>query len=100
MGRYNYLTINIHEHTIVITMQSTIIQIGNSKGVRLTKEVLILSGIKKDIEIKVKKGEIKIIPKINTKNINEFAVASEASFAQDWLRPEEEEVWKIYQLDK
>lgn len=87
-------------HTIVITMQSTIIQIGNSKGVRLPKEVLILSGIKKDIEIKVKRGEIKILPKKNVKNINEFAVASEASFAKDWLRPEEEEAWKTYQLGK
>lgn len=81
-------------------MQSTIIQIGNSKGVRLPREVLILSGIKKDIEIKVKRGEIKILPKKNVKNINEFAIASEASFAKDWLRPEEEEAWKIYQSDK
>ena len=87
-------------HTIVITMQSTIIQIGNSKGVRLPKEVLILSGIKKDIEIKVKRGEIKILPKKNVKNINEFAAASEASFAKDWLRPEEEEAWKTYQSGK
>lgn len=94
------MTINEHVHTIVITMQSTIIQIGNSKGVRLPKEVLILSGIKKDIEIKVKKGEIKIVPTKITKNINEFAAASEASFAKDWLRPEEEEAWKSYQLDK
>jgi len=91
------LTINAYVHTLVITMQSTIIQIGNSKGVRLPKEVLILSGIKKDIEIKVKKGEIKILPIKSVKNINEFAVASEASFAKDWLRPEEEEAWKTYQ---
>jgi antitoxin component of MazEF toxin-antitoxin module len=94
------LTINTYVHTIVITMQSKIIQIGNSKGVRLPKEVLILSGIEKDIEIKVKRGEIKIIPKKNVKNINEFAVASEASFAKDWLRPEEEEAWKTYQSGK
>lgn len=96
----DYLTINALVHTIVITMQSTIIQIGNSKGVRLPKEVLILSGIKKDIEIKVKRGEIKILPKKVAKNINEFAIASEATFAKDWLRPEEEEAWKTYQLDK
>ena len=94
------MTIDARVPTIVITMQSTIIQIGNSKGVRLPKEVLILSGIKKDIEIKVKRGEIKILPKKNAKNINGFAVASEASFAKDWLRPEEEEAWKTYQLDK
>lgn len=86
--------------TIVITMQSTIIQIGNSKGVRLPKDVLILSGIKKDIEIKVKKGEIKILPAKNPETRDDFAIASEASFAKDWLRPEEEEAWKIYQSGK
>ena len=87
-------------HTIVITMQSAIIQIGNSKGVRLPKEVLILSGIQKDIEIKVKRGEIKITPRKNIQNSPEFAVASEASFAKDWLRPEEDKAWKIYQSVK
>ena len=81
-------------------MLSTIIQIGNSKGVRLPKEVLIISGIKKDIYIKFKEGEIKIIPAKNTKTINEFARASESSFAKDWQRPEEEEAWKSYQSDK
>jgi antitoxin component of MazEF toxin-antitoxin module len=81
-------------------MQSAIIQIGNSRGVRLPKEVLILSGIQKDIEIKVKRGEIKITPVKNTQNSPEFAMASEASFAKDWLRPEEDEAWKIYQSVK
>jgi antitoxin component of MazEF toxin-antitoxin module len=81
-------------------MRSTIIRIGNSKGVRLPKEALILSGIEKDIEIKVKRGEIKIIPNKNPETVNIFAAASEASFAKDWLRPEEEDAWKIYQSGK
>ena len=83
--------------TIVITVQSTIIQIGNSKGVRLPKDVLTLSGINKNIEIKVKRGEIKIVPAKENKKNDDFAVASEESFAKDWLRPEEEEAWKVYQ---
>jgi antitoxin component of MazEF toxin-antitoxin module len=77
-------------------MQSTIIQIGNSKGVRLPKDILILSGIGKDIDIQVKKGEIKIIPAKKNKKITEFA----AAFAKDWLRPEEDEAWKSYQSGK
>jgi antitoxin component of MazEF toxin-antitoxin module len=81
-------------------MKSTIIRIGNSKGVRLPKEVLILSGIEKDIEIKVKRGEIKIVPNKNTETVNAFATTSEASFAKDWLRPEEEDAWKNYQSGK
>lgn len=83
--------------TIVITMQSTIIQIGNSKGVRLPKDILILSGINKNIEIKVKRGEIKIVP-IKEKSIpDDFSKSSEESFAKDWLRPEEDKAWQIYQ---
>ncbi len=81
-------------------MQSSIIRIGNSKGVRLTKEVLIRSGIKEDVIITVKPGVIKITPvKVNRAG-NDLTVASEASFAKDWLRPEEEEAWRSYQLDK
>lgn len=83
--------------TIVITMQSTIIQIGNSKGIRLTKDILTLSGIGKNVEIKVKRGEIKIVPAKEKKNVDDFATASEEVLAKDWLRPEEEEAWKIYQ---
>lgn len=78
-------------------MKSTIIQIGNSKGVRLPKDALILSGIEKNIEIKVKRGEIKILPIKETKQPDDFAVVSEEAFAKDWLRPEEEEAWKVYQ---
>ncbi len=83
--------------TIVITMRSTIIQIGNSRGVRLPKDALTLSGIKKNIEIKVKRGEIKIVPAKDSKGTDDFAIASEESFAKDWLRPEEEKAWKVYQ---
>jgi virulence-associated protein VagC len=78
-------------------MRSTIIQIGNSKGVRLPKDILILSGIKKNIEIRVKRGEIKIVPIKDDQKVDDFGVASEESFAKDWLRPEEEEAWKVYQ---
>ena len=78
-------------------MRSTIIQIGNSKGVRLPKDVLTLSGISKNIEIKVKRGEIKIIPIKEITNSDDFSRSSEESFAKDWLRPEEDKAWQIYQ---
>ena len=81
-------------------MKATIIAIGNSRGVRIPKPLLKESGIEKDVDISVKKGEIKIVPMKTPKNINEFAGLSEASFAKDWLRPEEEEAWKIYQSGK
>lgn len=78
-------------------MKSALIQIGNSKGIRLTKDILILSGIKKKVEIRVKRGEIRILPIAENNDVDNFAVVSEESFAKDWLRPEEEEAWKVYQ---
>ena len=78
-------------------MRTTIITIGNSKGIRIPKPLLKESGIDTDVNISVKKGEIKIVPIVKAKNLNDFAKASEASFSKDWLRPEEEEAWKIYQ---
>lgn len=84
----------------VITMKSTIITIGNSKGIRIPKPLLKESGIDRDVDISVKNGEIKIVPITAPKHPDDFAKASEAVFSRDWLRPEEEEAWKIYQSDK
>lgn len=81
-------------------MKSKIIPIGNSKGVRIPKPALEESGLDGDVDIVVKKGEIKIVPAKKASGTDEFAAASEKVFARDWLRPEEEEVWKIYQQDK
>jgi excisionase family DNA binding protein len=41
--------------------------------------------------------ELSAARKGKSKNIDDFAIASEESFAKDWLRPEEEEAWKVYQ---
>lgn len=84
----------------VITMKSKIIPIGNSKGIRIPKLALEESGINGDVDIVVKKGEIRIVPAKKQPSPDEFTAASEKVFARDWLRPEEEEVWKIYQQDK
>lgn len=81
-------------------MKSTIIKIGNSKGIRIPKPLLEESGIEKNVEISAKNGEIKITPSKKRAGIDPFLKASEAVFAKDWLREEEEEAWKAYQLGK
>ena len=43
-------------------MQTTIIKIGNSKGIRIPKPLLEQCGIEKEVELKVKKNEIIIKP--------------------------------------
>jgi antitoxin MazE len=77
-------------------MRTSIITIGNSKGIRIPKPLLEESGIDREVEITVKPGEIKVVP-ATEKKADYFAAASEASFAKDWMRPEEEEAWKSYQ---
>ncbi len=72
-------------------MQTTIISIGNSRGIRIPKVLLAESGIVKDVEIKVKAGELRIRP---IKPITaRQARLSESVLATDWNRPEEEEAW-------
>ena len=77
-------------------MRTSIVSIGNSKGVRIPKVLLEESGIKDDVEIKAKKGEIRIVPvrKKRILYIDPITLASESVLAKDWLRPEEDEAWK------
>ena len=78
-------------------MRTTIVRIGNSKGIRIPKPLLIESGITGDVDITAKKGELKI-KAINSKlTPPETALLSERAFARDWNRPEEEEAWKALQ---
>lgn len=75
-------------------MTTTIISIGNSRGIRIPKPILEESGIGKHVELKVKKGEIRIIPLPSKKNVSESSILSEKVLAGDWDRPEEDNAWK------
>lgn len=75
-------------------MKSTLVPIGNSRGVRIPKPFLEESGIVKDIEIFVEKGEIRIVPaKPTEEELADTALLSQASLAAGWDRPEEDEAW-------
>lgn len=79
-------------------MITTIISIGNSKGIRIPKLFLDESGLDNEVELEVKKGEIRIIPaKIKKNNNNDILFLSEKSLEADWNRPEEDEAWKNLQ---
>jgi antitoxin component of MazEF toxin-antitoxin module len=78
----------------VITMKTSIVAIGNSKGIRLPKVLLEESGIVKEVEIKVVKGGLRITPiKPPKSTTSEPAVLSEKALAKDWDRPEEDRAW-------
>lgn len=79
----------------VITVKTTIISIGNSRGVRIPKPLLEESGLGKNVELKVAKGEIKIVPslpELKTPHLNEEYLLSLSSL-KDWDTPEEDAAW-------
>lgn len=79
-------------------MITTIISIGNSRGIRIPKLLLEESGLDNEVELEVKKGEIRIIPaKLKKNSINDTLLLSEKSLGADWNRPEEDEAWKKLQ---
>ena len=77
----------------VITMKTTIISIGNSKGVRIPKPLLETSGLDGSVELKVKRGEIRIVAAKPDISPLDTALASEKALSKDWLRSEEDEAW-------
>lgn len=79
-------------------MITTIIAIGNSKGIRIPKLVLTESGLSGEVQLQVKKGEIKIVPpSVKDKSISSALLMSEKALAADWNRPEEDKAWASLQ---
>ena len=78
-------------------MITSIITVGNSKGIRIPKPLLKESGLEKDVELKVKKGEIRIIPAVKRKVMSADLALSEKVLATDWNRKEEDKAWKDLQ---
>lgn len=82
----------------VITMLATIIAIGNSRGIRIPKPLLNESGLGEQVELQVKRGEIRIIPVAQKiKSVASTLLLSERTLATDWNRPEEDEAWSSIQ---
>jgi antitoxin component of MazEF toxin-antitoxin module len=77
-------------------MKALIITIGNSKGIRIPKPLLEESGLSGVVELKVIRGEIRIIPAPKAskarKVLNEEYVLSFKSLS-DWDSPEEDKAW-------
>ncbi len=79
-------------------MITTLIPIGNSRGIRIPKPLINESGLEDKVELKVKKGEIRIIA-APEKDASKTATAllSEKTLGADWNRPEEDEAWASLQ---
>ncbi len=77
-------------------MITTIIAIGNSRGVRIPKPILKESCLGDQVEIQVKKGEIKITPAL-VKNPSAKTLLLSEKALSDWNRPEEDKAWASLQ---
>lgn len=79
-------------------MITTLIAIGNSRGVRIPKPLLNESGLGNEVELQVKKGEIRIIAAPRKDNsAADTLLLSEKSLSADWNKPEEDEAWASLQ---
>ncbi len=74
-------------------MKTSIIKIGNSKGVRIPKVMLEEAKLYGSAEMRVENGVLTIRPIYDELTARELAILSEASLA-DWNSPEEDEAWK------
>lgn len=79
-------------------MITTLIAIGNSRGVRIPKPLLNESGLSNQVELRVKKGEIRITAVSEKKRpVAASLLLSEKILASDWNRPEEDDAWASLQ---
>lgn len=79
-------------------MITTLISIGNSRGIRIPKPLISESGLGDEVELQVKKGEIRILAVASkSRKVSSTALLSEKSLASDWNRPEEDEAWASLQ---
>lgn len=78
-------------------MITTIIAIGNSRGVRIPKPLLSESGLEDKVELQAKRGEIKIIAAPVRKAATATLALSEKALGVDWNRPEEDKAWESLQ---
>ncbi len=92
------LTSGIYVSTMYVHMITSIITIGNSRGIRIPKVLLEESGLDDKVELKVKAGEIRIasVKKLK-KNNGDTLSLSQKALSADWDRPEEDEAWESLQ---
>ncbi|MEI9914404.1 MAG: hypothetical protein WDN66_05545 [Candidatus Saccharibacteria bacterium] len=74
-------------------MNTSIITIGNSQGVRIPKPLLKESGLSGEVDIQATRGKISIVAARSKPKISETTLLSERILARDWLRPEEDKAW-------
>lgn len=80
----------------VITVKTSIIKIGNSRGIRIPKKLLEETKLYDEADIAVEKGALVIRP-IKSGDIDEGVMLSYSALAKEWNTAEEDEAWASLQ---
>lgn len=77
-------------------MKTSIIKIGNSRGIRIPKKLLEETKLYNEADIAVEKGTLVIRP-IKSSAVDEGVMLSYSALAKEWDTPEEDDAWKDLQ---
>jgi antitoxin MazE len=79
-------------------MKTSIIKIGNSRGIRIPKKLLEETNLHGAADITLHKGTLVIRPlKTERKPVDEGIALSRSGLAKEWDSPEEDAAWILYQ---
>lgn len=78
----------------VITMKANVVKIGNSKGVRIPKQLLEEAQLTGPVDLRVTDGALVITP---IKPRDDWAALSDNVLAEAWDTPEEDAAWAFLQ---
>ena len=81
-------------------MKTKVISIGNSKGFRIPKTLLIQTGITNEVDLSVDGNKLVIAPSktaVIKSLFNDEYLAAMPALRKDWDRPEEDEAWAFLQ---
>ena len=76
-------------------MKISIIAIGNSRGIRIPKSLLIEAKLDKEAEISLEQGALVIRPILAA--VDEGILLSHSALAKEWNTPEEDAAWASLQ---
>ena len=77
-------------------MKTTIIKIGNSKGIRIPKKFLEETNLSHEADMTIEKGVL-VIRAIKPSAPDGGIVLSRSALAKEWDSPQEDEAWALYQ---
>jgi len=78
-------------------MKTSIIKIGNSRGIRIPKALLEQLSLDKDVDLEVKDGSIILTPVKSSTSVYNDELSMSLPALSDWNDPREDQAWASLQ---